>query len=336
MVLIFSNDHDPTTNLVIEWLISFGVEYRRINSEDLTKPRIPLHGDPEEGRISIPGMRCLDSEHSPIRVCWYRRWNRSRTPQGKERDPFVRKLRWEANKEVVSISRFLFHRFKDLPWLTDPARVEEEEKVLTLKVAKQQGLKIPKSIICNRREQVLRSFPEEKEVIAKPLNDPSGSFDQEEEYPRIFAEPLDRRSIQALPEHFFPSFFQERIEKSHEIRAFFLDGTFYPTALFLPSVNSGDIKIENGMEREMARIDRTVLPRTVEKKLTGLMNELGLNTGSIDLLVRPDGEHVFLEVNTIGQFIGYAEQANHAFDRRIAQWLIQKDQDYENEERFVR
>jgi hypothetical protein len=333
MVLIFSNRQDPTTDLVIEWLIAFGVDYHRINSEDLTDPEIPFYGDAEKGKVLLQGSRDIDSERSPVRVCWYRRWNRFKTPEGKRKDPFVQQLRWETQREAESISRFLFDRFKELPWLTDPAKAAEEEKILTLRIARKKGLRIPKSIISNRREQVLQSFPENERIVAKPLSDPSGFIDRRKgRFYRVFAESLDRDAVRDLPSSFFPSFFQERVEKSHEIRAFFLDGIFYPTALFTPSSKNADIKIDNGLEGHLAQMNRTVLPRVVERRLTALMQELGLNSGSIDLLVRPDGEHVFLEVNPVGQFIGYGEQANHALDRRIAVWLMQKDQDHEFEE----
>jgi len=38
-----------------------------------------------------------------------------------------------------------------------------------------------------------------------------------------------------------------------------------------------------------------------------LMRKLGLAFGCIDLIVTPEGEHVFLEVNEMGQFL-WAEQ----------------------------
>lgn len=39
-----------------------------------------------------------------------------------------------------------------------------------------------------------------------------------------------------------------------------------------------------------------------------LMDDLGLEFGTVDIIVRPDGEHVFLEVNTIS-FFDFLEDA---------------------------
>lgn len=337
MVLIFSNSQDPTTDLVIEWLIAFGKEYRRINSEDLTDRRNPFYCEPKEGRIWIQGHRGIDTQRSPIRVCWYRRWNRFHVPYTPVGDPFVQQLGREAQREAEAISRFLFESYKRVPWLTDPKKADAEEKLLTLRMAKESGLKVPDSIITNRREQVLERFPAQKKLIAKPLTDPPGFIDRNGgSFHRVFAESLDRRTIEELPRSFFPSFFQERVEKSHEVRVFYLDGALYPTALFRPPSERTDIKLDNGMLEDMTQMNRTTLPKKTSERLISLMTGLGLNSGSIDLLVKPDGDHVFLEVNPIGQFLGYGEKANHALDRRIAEWLSQKDQEYETQASFVR
>jgi hypothetical protein len=45
------------------------------------------------------------------------------------------------------------------------------------------------------------------------------------------------------------------------------------------------------------------LPRTVEERCIALMRKLGLAFGCIDLIVTPEGEHIFLEVNEMGQFL---------------------------------
>jgi glutathione synthase/RimK-type ligase-like ATP-grasp enzyme len=44
------------------------------------------------------------------------------------------------------------------------------------------------------------------------------------------------------------------------------------------------------------------LPHEVEEKLLKLMAHFSLNYGAIDLILTPDGRHVFLEVNPVGEF----------------------------------
>jgi glutathione synthase/RimK-type ligase-like ATP-grasp enzyme len=44
------------------------------------------------------------------------------------------------------------------------------------------------------------------------------------------------------------------------------------------------------------------LPREVEEKVLRLMDYFVLNYGAIDIIATPDGRHVFLEVNPVGEF----------------------------------
>ena len=44
------------------------------------------------------------------------------------------------------------------------------------------------------------------------------------------------------------------------------------------------------------------LPPSIEGKLVALCRGLGLSYGAIDLIVTPEGEHVFLELNPAGQW----------------------------------
>jgi glutathione synthase/RimK-type ligase-like ATP-grasp enzyme len=44
------------------------------------------------------------------------------------------------------------------------------------------------------------------------------------------------------------------------------------------------------------------LPREVEEKVLRLMDYFVLNYGAIDIIVTPDGRHVFLEINPAGEF----------------------------------
>jgi hypothetical protein len=45
------------------------------------------------------------------------------------------------------------------------------------------------------------------------------------------------------------------------------------------------------------------LPAEVDARCRRLLHELGLVFGCIDLILTPSGEHVFLEVNEMGQFL---------------------------------
>ena len=55
------------------------------------------------------------------------------------------------------------------------------------------------------------------------------------------------------------------------------------------------------------------------------MQGLELETGSLDLLVTPDGREVFLEVNPVGQLGMVSHPCNYQLERKIAQLLLRKE-----------
>jgi D-alanine-D-alanine ligase-like ATP-grasp enzyme len=56
------------------------------------------------------------------------------------------------------------------------------------------------------------------------------------------------------------------------------------------------------------------------------MNRLGLRFGALDFLVRPDGTHVFLEINPNGQW-AWIEQVAPAIASAIADALTERRTD---------
>jgi glutathione synthase/RimK-type ligase-like ATP-grasp enzyme len=115
------------------------------------------------------------------------------------------------------------------------------------------------------------------------------------------------------------------VPKAYEIRTFYLDGTCYSMAIF----SQADPQTRVDFRRyNLDHPNRTVpyrLPETIEARIRETMDALGLVTGSLDLIRRPDGGFVFLEVNPVGQFGMVSGPCHYQLERRIAEFLIDKD-----------
>ncbi len=55
------------------------------------------------------------------------------------------------------------------------------------------------------------------------------------------------------------------------------------------------------------------------------MDNLGLDTGSIVLIKSKDDQWYFLEVNPVGQFGMVSYPCNYYLERKIAEYLVQKN-----------
>ena len=67
------------------------------------------------------------------------------------------------------------------------------------------------------------------------------------------------------------------------------------------------------------------LPKTISMKLKRLMDNLKLNSGSIDLVYTKDEDYYFLEVNPVGQFAMVSEPCNYYLEKIVAQKLSENE-----------
>lgn len=98
-----------------------------------------------------------------------------------------------------------------------------------------------------------------------------------------------------------PGIFQARVPKAHELRVTWM-GKHAITAV-LHSQESEATRVDWREGQTDLRVEPGELPGDVWKACHRLMERLGLVFGCFDLVVTPEGEHVFLEINPMGQFL---------------------------------
>ncbi|SUB88581.1 ATP-GRASP peptide maturase, grasp-with-spasm system [Porphyromonas macacae] len=336
MILIFSEKYDRTTDKVIDWLIFQNKKYLRINVDEDVVSDI---------EISIPARKSSDDIFkisftngksfalSDVTSCWYRRGGlpflSSLIPEEKDLTNA-----YESDQIAKYIHRYLIKEFQYIQkyfyLLMDRKKVKiigsffnsSISKLYQLQVAKDVGLTIPETAILNSKELMGNIFGG-KNVITKSIQD----FDmaQDERLHRIYTlyvNELTAKDTEDLPNEFYYSLIQNKIEKKFEIRAFFLENMIYSMAIF--SQNDPKTKLDFRRYND-SRPNRTVpyqLPKHIEVKIIQFMNALQLNTGSLDLIYSKSGDFVFLEVNPVGQFGMTSTPCNYALEEQISHFLI--------------
>ena len=115
-----------------------------------------------------------------------------------------------------------------------------------------------------------------------------------------------------------PAIFQELVPADRHIRATLVDGQlFCCTVRPLHPGAQIDWRLDLAAE-----IEPHVLPEAEAAGLVRLMAALGLRYGAIDLILRPDGAYVFLEVNPSGQFLFAEIHAGLPISAAIARALL--------------
>lgn len=321
MILIISQDFDPTTDSVIDWINYYDYPYFRINPIDLLNSNLYIDIEQCEFKLETNKSDICSNEVDSI---WFRRWhNFPIFDDSINNQAILHELNRATKDEFISILRCLELCVKDKFWLNrfDDNRIL---KINQLTYAKEVGLIIPKSLIVNHKKELVL-FCNNKNVITKATQT-SLYIDEYFSYTnRITREILDE-----IPDVFFPSTFQVEIEKDIELRIVFLNGEFYPMAIFSQQVEQTAIDFRKYSFDTPNRSVPYKLPSEIETKLTMLMNHLNLNFGSIDMIKTKKNEYVFLEVNPVGQFGMVSNPCKYNIEQKIAQILIENGQKSHN------
>src|SRR4029077_20858467 len=111
----------------------------------------------------------------------------------------------------------------------------------------------------------------------------------------------------------------------YELRVFYLAGECHAMAIF--SQNDPETRADFRRYNRL-RPNRMVplrLSSETAARIRRLMDDLGLETGSLDLLQTPDGREVFLEINPVGQFGMVSAPCNYHLEKKVAELLIRKE-----------
>lgn len=302
MVLVFSEIFDSTTNDVLNWLKYFKTLYLRINTLVPTNNffyNICLQNDKSEVQLIKDGNYiCLDK----INSVWYRR----------HEFEISKNLKKDTKNDLLidTINNSLFTEFRDIrhgiySFLSNKYIlgnfIGNLNKIKQLQVAVKYEINIPISIITTKKQELIEFFKRNKLIINKPISNIS-FFDIKKTRYTPYTFLIDNEFIEKLNDTFFPSLFQQYIEKEFEIRSFLLDNKFYSMAIFSQSNKRTEIDFR---KYDHVKPNRTIsfkLPECIEDKLLDLAKAFNLNTGSFDLIYSKTGEYYFLEVNPVGQF----------------------------------
>ena len=194
-------------------------------------------------------------------------------------------------------------------------------KLQVLSMAAEEGLTVPETMVSIHKKDIKGFFSKYRDIITKAIMD-GAYYGNHRQYFMNYTEAVDQNVLDEMPERFYPSLVQRKLDKLYELRVFYLLGEFYPMVIF----SQGDQQTETDFRKyNNEKPNRNVpfkLPREVEVKLDRLMKRMELESGSIDIIVTKDKDYVFLEVNPVGQFGMVSEPCNYYLERRIAKYLM--------------
>lgn len=332
MILILSENRDPSTTDVMEWIVHNGYPVLRRNFEDISNDlTLELGSDKQDFQIKYKNALVNLNE---ITAFWYRRGNITREisklkdldfAQENQDEKLVESLHATLNKEWLNLRKHV-HFLLDTKHSLGNHLLANINKLNCLYNAQRWGLDIPETIVTTNKASLEKFFQKHTRIVTKAIQDihPIQGKDKNDFF-SAYTERIKKDEIEKMPEKFFPALFQEQLDKAYELRIFYLAGKLYPMAIFSQLDDQTSLDFRHYNRDKPNRYVPYNLPKTISAKIRKLMTSLQLDTGSIDFVVTDDNRYVFLEVNPVGQFGMTSFPCNYYLEKKIADYLTKKE-----------
>lgn len=214
----------------------------------------------------------------------------------------------------------LRHHLSDRPSHNDPGLSQRASyKPFQLQIARACGFKIPKTIVSNAPESVIRFARKEDTFIIKRLS--ARTPDAEIDGIHLGLAEASLKVVQAEPDavRFCPAIYQEKVEKEFELRV-----NVIGEEIFAIRINSQTC---SGAATDWRRSVNTVSYETYEieedlrHKLLLYMRAFGLSFGAFDLAINREGHAIFFECNPEGQWLWLEHETRQPISKSVARRL---------------
>ena len=295
-ILIVTGEHDSTADLMVLHLRQRSVPFERFHPQDVPRDaRVTLRFGPDHPPIGRARAFADAFDWSEIGAVWYRRpepFSLSASLSAEERE--------FAYHECTSVMQGTWRSF-DAFWVNHPDRIRiAESKPLQLTIAGRLGFVLPRTVFTNDSDEVRALWDAcGGRIVYKSMTQGvlGQSLQQSVYTNRVGEDHLARADLLRNA----PGLFQEEIAKTADLRITVIGDRLFPVEI--RSQNDPDATVD-WRRGEVPRMDHVpaILPKQVEAACLALNRALGLHYSAIDMVLTPEGEHIFLEVNPSGQF----------------------------------
>lgn len=330
MIALFSTSEDESTTDVLRWLrhLDADVPVVRVNSDQPDRVSA-LRVTPESMGVEIYG---LPLDLAKLTAVWYRKghsWLCNTFPAVHlpDRPALQAHLRTRLLAEESRLSAYVHTQIERGAWHLGSFAAADLNKLLTSQTAATLGFAVPEFVISTSAEVLVAGVRSFDEAITKAVSEGLYVFDHGQTSLGYFSytETVGVDDAEAAPPA--PSLVQRKIDKQFDVRVFFLEGDCHAMAIFSQSSDRTKVDFRRYNDERPNRTVPYRLPDGVEDRLRQLFSALDLNTGSADLLVDAAGDHVFLEINPVGQFGMVSQPCNYQLEREVARRLLRNESD---------
>lgn len=261
-----------------------------------------------------------------IGAVWLRKIASSVIPleeKGGNQHPFYKQCIAESD----TAKSLYFCGLEHIPWIDTISHIKRsEDKGLQLRAATASGLTIPDTLITNNPKDVLDFYNRHKgKIVTKMLTPLTVSMGRPNQF--VYTSRITQEHLTQLDGlRYSPMVFQTEIPKAYELRVAYVDGECFCGKVATQSArNKTQVDWRQAQPGE-CHWENQSLPAREKNAIQKMMRSLGLYFGAIDLIVTPNNEIIFLEVNPCGEWGMLQKILGLPIAEAIASALITKSQ----------
>lgn len=312
MILIASNSKDKSAKSVAEKLAAYKVDYLVYNCDEVAKASkdfsITFTGG---GNVELSyNGRNIDPDD--IYAAWYRRpaeFHLPITDHAKE---------LYLNREQRESQDLFMRAVSSDAWLNPLEKMMAiDHKLFQLREAERFGFVIPRTIVANNWNDIEKFMPD-KVAFKMPYGELCVDNKLFVMSAKILKKEGKKFNVKGSP---FPGIFQEFIEKKCEWRVTIVGDQVFSAAIFTHAKAKDDWR-KHQRDDKLVEFREENFPGKLSKLCVDFLKKTGLKYGAFDFIEDHDGNIVFLEVNSNGQYGWLEDKLGLPISDAIAKELI--------------
>jgi hypothetical protein len=329
-ILVVTNPEDLHAFLVSEALSQKGAETVLWQSTDFpcsATETVIFEGETQRFQLAALGVQGPEAELDAV---WVRRpgvmWGPSKLH---EADREFADLQCRISREgLLSVLA------PDAFWVNPPgSSARLRSKLFQHEQAVRVGMHLPDTAYTNDPE-VIRGFIRKYGGVVYKAYHPMIWQEAEASWGTFTIAPSEEDLVADHVLQAVPGIYQAMLPKAFELRVTIMGRHVFAAKILSQETQAG--RIDWRLAWSEIKMERVSLDSEVTRKCLALMERLGIVFGCLDFIVTPEGEHVFLEVNQMGQFAFVENYCGMPLIDAMSELLLQGRVDFDWEEKAAR
>jgi len=219
-------------------------------------------------------------------------------------------------------------------WINPPNSEQRCSKMRQQIVAQETGIRIPETIYSNDPAEIARFIRSHGGAVVYKSIVASRPWQGDDRCWQLFTSIVTEDNlVDGEILRLTPGIYQEVVPKEFELRINIVGNRCFAARVESQKTTTGKLD----WRRSYHEVEMTPfgLPAKIEAQCRAMLARFNLVFGTFDLIVTPEGEFVFLEINQMGQFLFVERYTKQPLLNALCEMMIQGSEEYDDSSPMV-